>query len=345
MENERTRVEQLVISRNLNTSSMYNKERKLQFIQDIYGKYNDVTDNTLKSIVQLFNQFGKYENQLDKNDKDLLNMEKSEFIKFFEYFRWSGNSVLQKKSIVKSYLNWGYDKKLIKYDIVRYLEGVGNNDVNKKRVFNNYFKNFPDLQNTLTLILSRKSISQKEENKIQFMTVKISVYLAWFGVKLKDICEIKKNQIDKEQNRIYIESENYYINIPENIMQEIIEYRDFEGYRTKEEIEQTLGDSDMLMKSTRSAKLASTNISTLISKILNGEENDYKQFSYQKIYWSGIYYNAHIYEQEKQKNFRPSDTEVLAGIFHEKYNSVSRASIRLADYRDYCACVLGEHHH
>ena len=332
MENERTRVEQLIINQDLNTNNMYNKERKLQFIQDIYGNYNDVTDDTIMSMIRLFNQFGLCETLFGK---DLFDMNTSEFIKFFEYFKWNGNSVLQKKSFVKSYLTWGYNNNLIDIQVIRELEEVKNDNVSKKDVFGNYFKTFTDLQNTLNLIISRKDVIKSESLNLQIMTVKIAIYLAWFGIKLKDICEIRKDQVNEKHNQIYIESENSYVNIPEDIMQEIIEYRDLEGHRTKEEIEETLGDSNMLMKSVRHAKLAPTNVSTLISKLLNSEENDYKQFSYQKIYWSGMYSRAHIYEQEHDR-FKAGDADVLRKVFGESYNSVSRASMRLSDYRDYC---------
>ena len=332
MEENRTRVEQLIISRELNTNNMYNKERKLQFIQDNYGDYKDVTDETIMSMIRLFNQFGQCETLFGK---DLFDMNTSEFIKFFEYFHWNGNSVFQKKSFIKSYLIWGYNNNLINIQVIRELEEVKNNNVSKNNVFGNYFKTFTDLQNTLNLIISRKDVIRSESLNLQIMTVKIAIYLAWFGIKLKDVCEIRKDQVNEKHNQIYIESENVYVNIPQDIMQEIVEYRDLEGHRTREEIEETLGDSNMLMKSVRHAKLAPTHISTLISKLLNSEENDYKQFSYQKIYWSGIYSRAHIYEQEHDR-FKAGDTDVLRKVFGESYNNVSRASMRLSDYRDYC---------
>ena len=332
MEKEITRVGQLVINQDLNTNNMYNKERKLQFIQDIYGNYNDVSDDTIMSMVRLFNQFGQCENLFGK---DLFDMNTSEFIKFFEYFKWSGNSVLQKKSFIKSYLTWGYNNNLIEIQVIREIEEVKNDNVSKRNVFGNYFKTFTDLQNTLNLILSRKNITYNAENEIQFMTVKVAIYLAWFGVKLKDICEIKKDQVNEKHNQIYIESEDVYINIPDDVMHEIIKYRDINQYKVEEKTGQVLKESDMLMISVRNTKLVSTYISTLISKTLNGEENDYKQFSYQKIYWSGMYSRAHIYEQEHDK-FKAGDTDVLRKVFGESYNSVSRASMRLSDYRDYC---------
>ena len=335
MENERTRVEQLIISQNLNTNNMYNKERKLKFIQDIYGNYNDVTDDIIISMVRLFNQFGKYEEQVSDRGKDLFDMNTSDFIKFFEYFHWNGNSVLQKKSFIKSYLTWGYNNSLIGIQSIRELEEVKNDNVSKNSVFGNYFKTFTDLQKTLELILLRKNASYNAENEIKLMTVKLAVYLAWFGIKLRDICEIKKDQVNEKHSQIYIESENIYINIPADVMQEIIKYRDINDYKVEEETGQALKESDMLMISIRNTKLTSTYISTLISKMLNNEENDYKQFSYQKIYWSGIYSRAHIYEQEHGR-FKAGDTVVLRKVFGESYNNVSRASMRLSDYRDYC---------
>jgi len=333
MEKERNRVEQLVISQDLTTKDMYNKERKLQFIQDIYGNYKDVTDETIISVVKLFNQFGQGETQFGK---DLFDMNTGEFIRLFEYFKWSRNSIFQKKSFIKSYLTWGYNHGLIDIQVIRELEEVKNDNVSKRDVFKSYFKTFDDLKNTLNLIIDKRDIvNQREELKMQIMTVKIALYLAWFGVKLKDVCEIRKDQINERHNQIYIESEKTYIDIPEDIMQQVIEYRDLEGFRTKEEIEETIGDSNMLMKSVRKAKLSPTYISTFVSKLLNTEDNDYKIISYQKVYWSGVYFRTHEYEKGNER-IRLRDSEILTQMFKEQYNSISRASARLSDYRDYC---------
>jgi len=342
MEKERTRVEQLIISQDLNTNNMYNKERKLQFIQDIYGNYNDVTDDIIISMVRLFNQFGKYEEQVSSTGKDFFDMNTSEFIKFFEYFQWNRNSIAQKKSFIKSYLTWGYNNDLIDIQVIRELEEVKNDNVSKKDAFEKYyFKYFKDLVNGMKYTVSTLSNDDRQiEEGTQLQTADIAIYLAWFGVKMKDICELRKMDVNEKHNQIFIQSIDSFINIPEEVMKKIVFYRDAESYvlygKHDDRYDYNYADTQMLLRTQALSKFTELSLSTLISKYFNYKKSgNPKVISYQRVYWSGVYCRAHEYERMHER-FSAKDTETLSKVFHEQYNSPSRMSARLADYRDYC---------
>ena len=339
MEENRTRVEQLIISRELNTNNMYNKERKLQFIQDIYGNYNDVTDETIATVIQLFNQFGKGENSFGK---DFFDMNTSEFIKFFEYFQWSRNSISQKKSFIKSYLTWGYNNGLIDIQVIRELEEVKNDNVSKKDAFEKYyFQYFKDLVKGMQYTVSTLSNDVRQiEESTRLQTSEVAIYLAWFGVKMVDICKIRKQDINEKHNQIYIQSIDSYINIPEDIMKDIVFYRDAEGYIARDKHnnihEYEFRNSEILLRTQSLSKFTELGLSTLISKYFNYKKAESpKVISYQRVFWSGVYCRAHEYEITHER-FSGKDVKTMSRVFHEQYNSPSRVSARLADYRDYC---------
>ena len=343
MEKERTRVEQLAISQDLNVSDMYNKERKLQFIQDIYGNYNDVTDETIMTMVRLFNQFGQYET---KFGKDLFDMNTSEFIKLFEYFKWNRNSTAQKKSFIKSYLTWGYNNGLIDIQVIRELEEVKNDNVSKKDSFNKYyFKTYQDLARGMLYTVSTLSDNVRQiEEGTRMQTADVAIHLAWCGIKMKDVCKIRKQDINEKHNQIYIQSDNSYIDVPEDVpesvMKSIVFYRDAEGYILRDKNdnihEYEFCNSEILLRTQSVSKFTELSLSTLISKYFNYKKSgNPKVISYQRVYWSGVYCRAHEYERTHER-FSGKDVETLSKVFHEQYNSPSRISARLADYRDYC---------
>jgi len=57
-------------------------------------------------------------------------------------------------------------------------------------------------------------------------------------------------------------------------------------------------------------------------------------FTYDKIYWSGIFNRAYIYELENGE-IKPGDVETMETIFQQKYPSVAVANKRLRDYQKF----------
>lgn len=336
MANNLNRVEKLVLLGDLNVSTMYNKDRKLQFIQDNFG-LEGMTDTYIKYYIKIFNQLGKAEHEYNT---DMFDFGITDFINLFEYFKWGSNSISNKKSLIKSYLNWGFDNKLISIDVIRNLERVNNDSISKRDVFEQYyFKDFDSLKQALDKKVSDLKLVDNEQLDI----AKIAVYLAWFGIKSEEICEIKKEDINEKHSQIYVSSRNLYIDIPKDIMFEIVSYRDSSGYMTNfknnNNVFSGYADSLILMRSIQHAKLEYTYLSTKISKYFGNndsiDDGTDKIITYQKVYLSGLFYRAHEYEKEN-KSFKSSDTEVMSEVFQKKFKSVSASSTMKTQYENYC---------
>ena len=63
-----------------------------------------------------------------------------------------------------------------------------------------------------------------------YQSVKMMVYLSWFGVENPEICGIRKQDVSDEQNEIYLRERGKTLMLPESVMPEMREYRDAEGY-------------------------------------------------------------------------------------------------------------------
>ena len=63
-----------------------------------------------------------------------------------------------------------------------------------------------------------------------YQSVKMMVYLSWFGVENPEICGIRKQDVSDERDEIYLRDRDAALVLPESVMMEVREYRDVEGY-------------------------------------------------------------------------------------------------------------------
>ena len=342
--NKRSQVEQLIIENNVNVSDMYNKERKLTFIEETQMNANDTC--TL-SIIRKFNQFGKIENlirdELNNKGKDLAEFNRENFKEFFGYFAWAKNSFSAAKSLIMSYLRWCCDKQITDNNVCSVLEDINYSIISHKAMFNKYyFRNLSELQETIENY--RKKYASDSAN-LNFHIAEIAILLAWSGIKLKDVFELQEKDIDTQKGIVYIKSKKHYVILEPYVLQTIVNYIHSDEYIRD-------GDDNIsrLIRPVRSTKISSAYLSVLVSRYFgdnkfNGlNELNGKIINYNKVYWSGIYSRARL--KIGYEDFDVLDTQRMCEIFQEDYtkqkNPLTNIYLRKNEYRNYLEYMFGE---
>lgn len=331
----RTEAERIIVENEIDTSDMRNKDRKLKFIEETQLTGDDKVDTNL---IRRFNQLGRSENRVNK---DFLEFNRSEFIHFFEEYPWAYGTFGSVKSLIKMYLEWGRDNKLTDGKNIRELEDITYDIPSHQKMYDKYyFRNLSELAETI------ESYSQKYSNvnvKIKFRITEIAILLAWCGVRLKDILEIRQSDLNESDRTIFVVGENKYIKVPKDesfdIFKVITDYRDSVDYV----------DSDKLIRSTNIINIKLGYVSALMSRYFgdsefNGTDNE-KVFNYNKVYWSGIFSRAREYEIEHGE-LQNTDTEILGELFQEDYSdNPYTTSKRLLEYHTYLAYMCGKEYY
>lgn len=338
---EKSRVEQIIIENNIDIAVIRNKERKIKFIEDVYS--NSV-EKTLIAIVRKFKQYGTLE---EKFNKDLIEFSLQEFIVLFETFPWTYSSFIGNKSIIKSYLDWARDNSLISNQICRTFESIDYNKPSHRKMYEKYyFKDFQELQYTIEQYRQK---CKAQSSKLKFRLVEIIMHLAWTGIEMKDVVQLKINDIDRERRLIYVNRTNRYLSVEKIILDNLFDYFLLKEYNSEDYV-----GTDYVIRTAEISKFESSSyLSSLISRFIGDNEynadDNLKSMTYQKVYFSGIFYRARLNEIAYGKIDR-KDIERINEVFLENFTEYDPAtavaiSKKFIDYTDYLKYMYREEYY
>lgn len=191
-----------------------------------------------------------------------------------------------------------------------------------------YFKDFHSLQQSIEDTLWA---AERIDDRI-FSTQITAIYLAWCGYTAEEAVSIKKDEVFED----HIDSSGHKCFPNDKIMEYIKDYRDATEYESQGRGVITLKYvySDLLLRTCRADSVDTKTLRIMLRGFGKSSGEEVNLFTYDKIYWSGIFNRAYIYELENGE-IKPGDVETMETIFQQKYPSVAVANKRLRDYQKF----------
>ena len=256
---------------------------------------------------------------------------KEEFIRLISSFNVSNVSgFLGDKSRIKKYLEWLIESNGFDPNIISEISSVKYDDIDAGRLFElKFFKDFQDLQDMIEATLV---VADKVDERI-FATQIAAIYMAWCGLQLEEALQVKK--ADVKDDCICVGGREIYPN--RTIMEFIKDYRDATEYQSAAKAIITLkyAPSEFLFRTARSGCVDSPKTMRIfIRNFGKSGGEDSNMFNYDKVYWSGVYNRAYLYECANG-TIRQGDMETIRKLFNENYTSISAANKRLQAYRKF----------
>lgn len=307
---------------------MDNSSYRSQYIQERVAAA-DLTEESAKEMTNLFERIGRYEDQLGKHIEDDLTRE--DFVFLFENIRIASiYSFKNIKSKFVTYLEWLRDKNYASPNLEA-LSGIKFKDISLKQVFEQkYFKDFQSLQDKINDTLW----AAERIDDMVFATQITAIYLAWCGVKVEEAVALKK--ADVGEDHISVGGRKIYPNA--TIMSFIRDYRDAVSYEAQARgvINLKYIPSEYLLRTVRKDSITPKDLSFLLAKFSKSAadqnvQSDGNTFAYAKIYWSGVFHRAYIYECENG-TIKKNDIATINRVFGENHDLTVRANFRLSDY-------------
>ena len=312
------------------------RAEKAAFLRERFG---GVSEKSMLIYIRRFNRIGTVEQKLQKS---LCQFDREDFLKLFQVFTntvANGFSVL--KSFLTDYFQWAETRGIT--TPLNVLKEISYDDTDLTGVYKqSYFPTFQNLRDELKMMLD---LAETQDVSV-YQSVKMMVYLSWFGVGNPEICGICKRDVSDKRDEIYLRERKTALVLPESVMLEIREYRDAEGYyRPFHSADLTFfryKDSDFLLRSYRKEQLSYIDVVNALKNFsrLNDDPNG-KKFQYHKIFWSGVFSRAYAYELSSGE-LNKDNLSLLQKIFGEDYQKgpggAQKAASRLKEYhrfRDY----------
>lgn len=294
-----------------------------------------MSDSSRLITSNFWKRVNKFENEINKNIES--GYTKNEFIALLSSLNNANISgFITCKSSIKKYVEYLCKNSVIGYECLENIKSVKYDDIHFGYTFEHkFFKNFQELQDTIQLCLTE---AERVDNRI-FATQITAIYMAWCGVKLEDALLIKKD--DVKQNQI-ITNEGI-IKPNKTIMQFINDYKEQTDYKSQARVIVKLKyvPSQWLFRSTKSEHIDSEKTMRIFIRNFGRyccEKGSI--FNYDKIYWSGVYNRAYIYEcQNGRINY--DDTQTIREVLKQE-GSLQMIKSRLVSYRKYAQYFFGE---
>lgn len=233
------------------------------------------------------------------------------------------------KSIIRKYIEFLVDNGVLAEESVEILSSISYSDIDSSRLFElKFFKDFPSLKNTIDTTLSD---ADKVDDNI-FATQITAIYMAWCGLTIKEALALKKSDIADD----CIHVGDRVVRPNAAIMKYVREYRDAMEYHSAAKGIITLKyvPSEWLFRTARSEHVDSPKTMRIFIHNFGKGDGETNMFNYDKVYWSGIYHRAYLYELENGL-IMPGDLETVNRIFCENLQTSSQASNRLLSYHKF----------
>ena len=195
---------------------------------------------------------------------------------------------------------------------------------------------FPDFD-TLREAVEETFLSSDVADRNVYLPSVAAIYLAWCGVTIDQMCELKKS--DVEFSPIIIDGK--WIRLNRVVMRAIEAYVDSVGYGTIYASVSQYKKSEYLFRTRQKAKLDSSDIKNLFTHFNALNQRKYG-LSYKKIYMSGALRRAYEYEQQNGPiNFLKMPIEKLICIFGININdSVESRCVLQSSFRAFKTQVV-----
>jgi len=317
------RVKSLISEKGIDVIRMYNYDRKIQFfVEDGYS----TKDSVIISIVRVFCVFGDYEHKGLKDISDFSIKEIRELLKSISFY---DTTFSVKKSIIKKYMKWCYESKIISSsEIVREIAKIKNDIIPKSAMYQkSFFDSYKSLKEAIIERLTSPSKVFNEKNL--YSPYVVAEYLIWYGVKPEDVVEITRFDVDFQNNRIWIKDKQLWVAINNREVMEFIDrcFKDDNYYA-----------SDYLIRTARREKIPFEVLSTWASRYFGEskslESREKRVINYSKVYQSGQFERAYSMECEDKLSYHYIDPRVME-MFGAEAGSVAASNI-VSEYYDYC---------
>lgn len=261
----------------------------------------DLQESSKKTLLYMLTAIIREEN---KNKKSIYEFTGDEILAFLdEKTGLSKSNFYTQKGFLKNYLTWIKDK--YNYDI-EYMK-ILSKAIYEERQFSNidrfYFGKYAMLYQSL--INAAEAVADiNDQDILVYDTAICAALLAWEGLTLTEVCNIKKADINADDGTIWIQSRNKHISVNKKTMHHVTEYATTQRVPRKAKINEAYTnyyDSIYLFRSFKKDKLDKNNIYDALSRLNKGLEEFGKKFKYDRIYLSGKFYNLYLYELNNEE--------------------------------------------
>lgn len=265
---------------------MDNSSYRSQYIQS--GNEN-ISDQSIAVYDAFWKRLQKSEDAVGKPMEDGYTTE--EYVKLIDGMNVSNISAfLTYKSKINRYLKWLNGNGLLDQEFVDNLRLVKYDMVPSYHVYDTkYFKDFHSLQQSIEDTLWA---TERIDDRI-FSTQITAIYLAWCGYTAEEAVSIKKDEVFED----HIDSSGHKCFPNDKIMEYIKDYRDATEYESQGRGVITLKYvySDLLLRTCRADSVDTKTLRIMLRGFGKSSGEEVNLFTYDKIYWSGIFNRAYIY--------------------------------------------------
>ena len=166
-------------------------------------------------------------------------------------------------------------------------------DLDRSHLYDRYyFRDYEELHNTMDEAFS--------ERGSEFDTFRSAAVLVWFGIEIKYLSNILKEDIYEDEGYVVHPETKEKIMLPPLAMYVLINYRDSDTYDSSKfgGSVMTYAKSKFLFRSYKNAQFTTAQITNISSSANRAAEEIGKTFQWNKIYLNGIYNRMYQYEQE-----------------------------------------------
>ncbi|MCD8016796.1 MAG: hypothetical protein LUE97_03130 [Oscillospiraceae bacterium] len=319
---------------------MDNRTYRENFIRNNFQAETD--DYVL--ISNFFKRVTAYEKQYGKTLEE--GYTKDEYLRLINSLGTVALSTFRNTKVrLRKYVEQLNNDEIISSEAVSALEEISYDMIEFGTAFSNrFFKDFGDLQWELDMVLRA---ADKIDDRV-FYSAFSAIYLAWCGLTSQETLNLKREDIGVN----YINVGNRTIIPNATIMAYLNEYKNATVYyvQTRSEIAFWYKESPWLMRTYKSERVSRNSLTTMISNLstynevetrkFNEDTQEYETevvrrnrgFTYDKVYWSGVFYRAYIYEGQNGK-VSAADKETLAMLFPQSRGRKAADSFKL--YQEY----------
>lgn len=286
------------------------------------------TEHSGQSFINLWRRIHEFEITYGKSIED--GYMKTDYAKLLTSLNTSSITCFRPyKSIVRKYVESLANDGLIPSSSVNEIASVTYDDIDSSRLYElKFFKDFASLRETIEFTLDE---SGKIDARI-FWTQIAAIYMAWCGLQIEEALALKKS--DVKDDCIHVANRVIYPN--PTIMDFMKAYRDETEYQSAAKAIITLKyvPSEWLFRSARSEHVDVPKTMRIFICNFGKSSGESNMFNYDKVYWSGVYHRAYLYEVENGL-IKQGDMATISRAFNENFQSVYAANNRLQSYRKF----------
>jgi len=179
-----------------------------------------------------------------------------------------------------------------------------------------YFKNLEEIDELFLKVKEDYNLHEEDD----FINVRVAIYLLWIGINANDIINIKKEHINLQESKIFIEKTKEYVLIDEHSLYFLERYLNIKQFRVFPKTRINCVDSTYLFRNHLTSQMTLQSFSNTLARFNVSLVKYNKQFTAPRLYLNGIY--SRIYELE-QKGY--DEKEAIKKITSDKDMSYTQS--------------------